>query len=301
VLSRPALAALVAACRKTFGLQQARLATDLGLSPAALSHMETTRSAISERFLSAFAERLFGERGAPTFIELVHEAHDDDIDEIAHFVFPSEPEVFTGHYETVLGKLVGKRRSPSKRGSGTQPVFSSAPMILRSQATDESQIDFSTTKLESLSRLVAHTPTSIAAFSLEGPKFQTSNLRRSDHDDAVRDLRAQLLDLGLSPRLSTRNTLRTGDGVRVRVDVVDEQNQLAFDVRDPGQYGFRFLAEMIAKSVLLRDLGFRFIVFYTQQPTSQLDLSLGASISRYGGHVAWPENAASRIGELLQA
>jgi len=288
VLTRPALSAVVAATRRSRGLQQSRLAADLGLSPAALSHMETTRSTISERFLTLFAERLFGANRANQFIQLISDSDDEDVDDLAEFVCPNEPDRFMEYYWTSLGKLGGvSARSPRQVMASFAPVFAASieddnPMSRIGRAEVLSRESSQSARLQ----------------AFRAPLQAKPGLRRSAHDDAVEALRKRLQDHGLHPEVASRNTLQTPEDVRIRVDLLDYRARIAVDVRDPGQYGFRFLAEMIAKSVLLRDQGYRFVLYFTAEPTSQLDRSLSSSIAKYGGRVTWSDDIDSAIRAL---
>lgn len=286
VLSRPGLAALIGSCRQIAGIQQRRLAQDLGLSPAGLSHIENNRNPVSERFLSVYSERLFGADGSHRFVQLVGQSKDDDVHDLAAFVLPDDPRRFEQLFAQKLSKLVGVNsyRSAGVRSTSPQTVLRSVPPMKFS-----SSIESSGPERRLLSAWRDLSSDSDDDDWDDDDEFvpQPRRAASSERDRVIERLRKSMVQHGLAPLLASRNTIPTEDGIRLRIDLVEQKQRLAIDVRVPGQYGFRFQSEMIAKCVLLHDEGYKFVVCYTEPPESELDRALGRSLEKRGGMVTW--------------
>lgn len=251
MLDKRTLGLILKTARKARGIRQEDIAPDAGITAAALSHIEAGRNAASPTVLKAYAHLLVNNQDVPRLLSLLSEGDPSSLSEISALLNPKDPEGFEKH-------IVDSRDSPG------------AP-------TRMSQWNFS--RLDSVPRRALQSVTSHSVTS------QTSN----EKEDVMQALRSFIVGKGGRVLIAKRDSSDFGLGFSVKCDLVETTHSLVIEVKSANRFESRFIPEMVGKSVLLKEQGFRFVLCFTASPTSRLDQIAAASARHHGALVIWPE------------
>lgn len=252
MFSRSIVGAILKAARRARGVRQGALAEELGMSQAALSHVESGRNAASQKVLEVYARRLVGPQAAPEFIELLNTGTPSSLARIAELVAPSNPKLF----EATVDQLVSSKESRSPRSDWFEAGFQAS--ALQTVSSRPSRFDRSTS-------------------------FE-------ERDDVMRALRSYITERGGRVLLAGRDSSDFGLGFPIKCDLIETTHSLVIEMRSPNRHDSRFLTEVVGKAVLLRDYGFKYVLCFLSPPSSKLDVISMETARRYGAAVIWHDH-----------
>lgn len=251
MLDKRTLGLILKTARKARGIRQEDIVPYAKITAAALSHIEAGRNAASLTVLKAYAQLLVNSQDVPRLVSLLSEGDPSSLSEISTLLNPKDPEGFERH-------IVDSRDSPSA-------------------STRMSQWNFS--QLDSVPR---RTLQSITSHSVNSQIFD-------ERDSVTQALRSFIINKGGRVLIAKRDSSDFGLGFSVKCDLVETTHSLVIEVKVANRFESRFIPEMVGKSVLLKEQGFRFVLCFTASPTSRLDQVATASARHHGALVIWPE------------
>ena len=249
--------------RKLRGLRQGQMAAELGLTSAALSHVESGRNAASPRVLETYARALVGTERAPALMELLLTGDPRRLSELAIMISPDDPREFL----TIVDDL---------RGSST----------LQTRSNEWRQISsYVERKLDSR----------IGERSLLDRKKMMEQRER-----AVEALQDFIRGRGGRVLISGRESSDFGMGFPLRCDLIETTNSLVFEVRQSHRFESRFVAEMVGKAVLLKERGFTLVLCLLSPPMSKFDEKAIEAVRSHGGRVTWIDSDLESFDEVVR-
>lgn len=257
------LGAVLKAGRKLRGLRQGQMAAELGLTSAALSHVESGRNAASPRVLETYSRALVGAERAPALRELLLSGDPDRLGELATMINPENPREFLALFEDLRGNAnVQLRRNEWRQ-------FSSFA---------ERKIDprFGERSLVDRRRLIEERERAIEALQ-----------------DVIRIRGGRALIAG-------RESSDFGMGFPLRCDLIETTKSLVLEVRQTHRFDPRVVAEMVGKAVLLKEHGFTLVLCLLSPPMSKFDERAIAAIRAHGGRVTWITADPGSFDEIVR-
>lgn len=244
------LGAVLKAGRKVRGLRQGQMAAELGLTSAALSHVESGRNAASPRVLETYTRALVGAERAPALRELLLSGDPDRISELASMINPENPREFLALFEDLRGgSNVQFRRNEWRQFSTlserkVDPRFGERSLLDRKKMIEQ-------------------------------------------RERAVEAIQEVIRSRGGRALIAGRESSDFGMGFPLRCDLIETTKSLVFEVRQSHRFDPRFVAEMVGKAVLLKEHGFTLVLCLMSPPMSKFDERAIEAIRTHGGRVAW--------------
>lgn len=250
MIDKRTLGLILKTARKARGIRQEDISPDAGVTAAALSHIEAGRNTASPAVLQAYARYLVNTEDIPRLVHALSSGDSSSLSEISALLNPKDPEGFEKH---IMDSLASPGRS-SRMAQWNFSTLDSAPR-------------------RALQSITSHSVTS-----------QTFDER----DSVTQALRSFIINKGGRVLIAKRDSSDFGLGFSVKCDLVETTHSLVIEVKAASRFESRFIPEMVGKSVLLKEQGFRFVLCFTASPTSRLDEIAAESARQHGALVIWP-------------
>jgi len=237
--------------RTSRGIRQGDIASDLGISQAALSHIEAGRNTASHQVLEAYAKRLVGSRDSAKLIKYLEAGATDSLPAIAELLNPNDPE---GFERFVMDAAQTDRRS-RREPSWSFASYEAVPLRAASM------------------------------FSTRDERSSAS----ANRDVVTVALRKFIAQRGGKTLLPGKDSSDFGMGFSLKCDLIEATRSLVIEIRSANRFESRFVAEVVGKTVLLREQGFQFVLCFTAPPTSRIDEVACETARRFGAAVIWAQ------------
>lgn len=242
--------------RSARGIRQSDIASELGVTSAALSHIEAGRNTASRQVLQAYAERLVGNRDAGRLVKLLEPESTDNLAKIAELINPSDPKAF----EEFVREATVPSHQPRHDTSWNFASFDAVPLRALSSRTIREE--------------------------------RSATL--DERDALTKALRHFIADRGGRTLIAGRDSSDFGMGFSVKCDLIETTHSLVIEIRAANRSEARVIPELVGKSVLLNEQGFKFVLCFTAPPTSRLDEVAMATVRRFGAAVIWAQDGGPR-------
>lgn len=271
---RLSLGSVLKAARQVRGARQGQIADELGVSSAALSHVEAGRNHATRQILTAYAHHVVDEPDQAEFIEIMRGSDQLPLDRLARMINPAEPEKFLLLFEDAHRRADFRSDSSTDRGPRSMPPAQSSMGYQSRQA-------FAPDSLKAVDSFVSD---------------ESVQRRWTQEGSHLRVLQDFLASHGGKPVITGPQPVDLGIGLEVTADLLEMTHSLIVEFKALNSTFVKSVMDLAGKAAVLKANGFQFVVCLTEAPTTDQHIELVELLRKAGASVIWP-SGSSKAGD----